>query len=311
MENQTQITEEDSSDKKNSALRGLRTFETDIAEYAQGKNLSLVDIAAEEAKFRGEGLRMEMGDDGANAKVYFKKFALIAAAVLVLASVAAGGYFIVKNKLLSRQQNGSIGPKNTIADNGPVITDGKVEVIADEKRQGDFLKNLKQALVGSKDIGRLARLVIVKNDGKTKRSVQAIEFFKLIGAEIPPEIADYLKTDFLLLRFNDDANRPILILKTDFYEYVFSYLLRWEKQMPREFKNIFADGKEMEAGDFFKDKFIQNHDARVLYSADGKAKLAYSFINRKYIVIADGENGLTEVFKRFSLAQFVNPVAEW
>lgn len=311
MENQIQTTEEDSSDKKNSAPRGLRTFETDIAEYAQGKNLSLVDIAAEEAKFRGEGLRMEMGDDNANAKLYFKKFVLVATAVLILASVAAGGYFLVKNKLFNRQQNGSIEPKNTIVDNGPIITDGKIEVIIDEKYPGNFLKNLKKALTGSENIGKLARLVIVKNDGKTKRSIQATELFKLIGAEIPPEITDYLKSDFLLLRFGDDANRPILILKTDFYEYVFSYLLRWEKQILREFKNIFADGKEAEVRDSFKDKFIQNRDARVLYGADGKVKLAYSFINRKYLVIAGGENGLTEIFKRFSSAQFANPGAEW
>lgn len=311
MENQTQTTGEDSSDKKNSAPRGLRTFETDIAEYAQGKNLSLVDIAAEEAKFRGEGLRMEMGDDSAKAKLYFKKFVLIAVAILILASVAAGGYFLVKNKLLNRQQNGAIESKNTITDNGPIITDGKVEVIADEKYPGDFLKNLKKALTGSENIGILARLVIVKNDGKTKKSVQAREFFKLVGADVPAEITDYLKSDFLLLRFDDGANRPILILKTDFYEYVFSYLLRWEKQMSREFKDIFADGKEGEVGDFFKDKFIQNRDARVLYGADGKAKLAYSFINRKYLVIVGGENGLTEIFKRFSSAQFANPAAVW
>ena len=49
MDEETSTTNEEN----NSAVKGIRTFEDDIANYTKEKNFSILDIAAEEAKVRG------------------------------------------------------------------------------------------------------------------------------------------------------------------------------------------------------------------------------------------------------------------
>jgi len=44
--------EENNFDKNDNAVKGIRTFEDDIANYTKEKNFSILDIAAEEAKVR-------------------------------------------------------------------------------------------------------------------------------------------------------------------------------------------------------------------------------------------------------------------
>ena len=41
-------------ENNDNAIKGIRTFEDDIANYAKEKNFSILDIAAEEAKVRIE-----------------------------------------------------------------------------------------------------------------------------------------------------------------------------------------------------------------------------------------------------------------
>ena len=49
--------------------------------------------------------------------------------------------------------------------------------------------------------------------------------------------------------------------------------------------------------DVFVDKYIQNHDARVLEN-NGETKLMYSFADRKYLIITNNEEALAEIFKK-------------
>ena len=41
------------NEEKDNSVKGIRTFEDDIANYTKEKNFSILDIAAEEAKVRG------------------------------------------------------------------------------------------------------------------------------------------------------------------------------------------------------------------------------------------------------------------
>jgi hypothetical protein len=83
-------------------------------------------------------------------------------------------------------------------------------------------------------------------------------------------------------------------------------MIKWEGNIVNDLKAIFPAPLETKFLMGFEDKEIQNHDTRVLNDRDGNSVLIYSFINQKYLVIAQNEEPIKEIFRRFSLPQYLN-----
>ncbi len=291
--------EENNFDKNSGSVKGIRTFEDDIASYTKEKNFSILDIAAEEAKVRG--LSFENPEEG-------KSFLRLKKAVIIFfiaLFATAGGYFGLVKPLLKR---------TNIADNfsritqGPILTDQKIEIIASQDKKEVFKRDLKSAL-DEGESGNLAEISVVKIINDQKTSLTKDEFFSMLGIPMPQGLQDYLEKDFMLLSFSGGSNYPILVFKSKSYTYVFSEMLKWEKSLVNDLKSIFPDDSLI-GNDYFADKYIQNHDARIA-EKDGQIDLAYAFIDRKYLVIANSQEALSEIFRRFSSVQYANPRAGW
>ena len=285
---------------KNDSVKGIRTFEDDIANYTKEKNFSILDIAAEEAKVRG--LSFENPEER-KSFLNFRKIIFILIAVLL---VSAGGYFGFAKPLLKR---------SSVADNfiqitqGPILTDQKIEIIASQDKKEVFKRDLKSALDGGEGDGTLSEISIVKISGERKTSLTKDEFLFMLGVQMPQGLKDYLEKDFMLLSFGGTDNSPILVFKSKSYTYVFSEMLKWEKSLTDDLKAIFPNDNLI-SNDSFADKYIQNHDARIA-EKDGEIDLAYAFIDRKYLVITNNQEALSEIFRRFSSVQYANPSAGW
>ena len=112
-------------ENKENSVKGIRTFEDDIANYTKEKNFSILDIAAEEAKVRG--LSFENSEE--ENRFDFRKIIPI---TLIVILFAAGGYFGIVKPLLKR---------NIVANNfsqiteGPILTDQKIEIIASQDKK--------------------------------------------------------------------------------------------------------------------------------------------------------------------------------
>ena len=288
------------NEEKNDSVKGIRTFEDDIAEYTKEKNFSILDIAAEEAKVRG--LSFENPEEERSFP-WLKKAIIIFFIVLL---VSAGGYFGFAKPLLKR---------SNVADNfiqitqGPILTDQKIEIIASQDKKEVFKRDLKRALDGGEGDGTFSEISVVKISGERKTSLTKDEFLFMLGAKMPQGLKDYLEKDFMLLNFGGADNSSILIFKSKSYTYVFSEMLKWEKSLTDDLKTIFPNDNLI-SNDSFIDKYIQNHDARIA-EKDGQIDLAYAFIDRKYLVIANSQEALSEIFRRFSSVQYANPNAGW
>jgi len=287
------------NEEKDNAVKGIRTFEDDIANYTKEKNFSILDIAAEEAKVRG--LSFENPEEE-RSLFNFRKIILIFLAVLF---VAAGGYFGFIKPLLKRS---NVADNFSLITQGPILTDQKIEIIASQDKREVFKRDLKSALEEGEG-GNLAEISVVKISGEQKTSLTKDEFFFMLGAQAPQGLRDYLEKDFMLLSFSGRDNYPILVFKSKSYTYVFSEMLKWEKSLINDLKSIFPNDSLI-GNDSFADKYIQNHDARVA-EKDGEIDLAYAFIDRKYLVIANNQEALSEIFRRFSSVQYANPRAGW
>ena len=288
------------NEENGNSVKGIRTFEDDIANYTKEKNFSILDIAAEEAKVRG--LSFENPEEEGSFP-WLKKAVIIFFIVLL---VSAGGYFGFVKPLLKR---------SNVADNfiqikqGPILTDQKIEIIASQDKREVFKRDLKSALDGGEGDGTLSEISVVKISGERKTSLTKDEFFFMLGAQMPQGLKDYLEKDFMLLSFGGTDNSPILVFKSKSYTYVFSEMLKWEKSLTDDLKTIFPSNNLI-SNDSFIDKYIQNHDARIA-EKDGQIDLAYAFIDRKYLVITNNQEALSEIFRRFSSVQYANPSAGW
>ena len=288
------------NEEKNDSVKGIRTFEDDIANYTKEKNFSILDIAAEEAKVRG--LSFENPEEEGSFP-WLKKAVIIFFIVLL---ISAGGYFGFVKPLLKR---------NNVADNfiqitqGPILTDQKIEIIASQDKKEVFKRDLKSALDEGEDGGTLSEISVVKISGERKTSLTKDEFLFMLGVQMPQGLKDYLEKDFMLLSFGGTDNSPILVFKSKSYTYVFSEMLKWEKSLTDDLKTIFPSNNLI-SNDSFADKYIQNHDARIA-EKDGEIDLAYAFIDRKYLVITNSQEALSEIFRRFSSVQYANPNAGW
>ena len=286
--------------KNDNAVKGIRTFEDDIANYTKEKNFSILDIAAEEAKVHG--LSFENPEEG-ESFLWLKKAIII---FFIALFVTAGGYFGFVKPLLKRS---NVANNFSQITQGPILTDQKIEIIASQDKKEVFKRDLKSALEESVGGGTLSEISVVKINGEGKTSLTKDEFFFMLGIQMPQGLKDYLEKDFILLSFDGRDNYTVLVFKSKSYTYVFSEMLKWEKSLVNDLKSIFPNDSLI-GNDSFADKYIQNRDTRVA-EKDGRIDLAYAFIDRKYLVIANSQEALSEIFRRFSSVQYANPRAGW
>lgn len=301
-ENINGVNEDGETKDSSGFVNGIRTLENDIANYTKEKNFSVLDIVAEEAKVRG--LSFENPETEAN---FFSKYKKNIAVLSLIALVVGGGYFGV-TKLLKKNAMTRVFPQDKISE-GPILTDNKIEVITYQDKKGVFLDKMEKALGEDNTGAKLTEISLVKAENGGKTSLNKDEFFAVAGIDMPRSLADFLDKNFMLFNFRKDGDYPVIVFKAISYNYVFSEMLKWERKMTVTLGAIFSQAN-FSAEDIFVDKYIQNHDARVLENG-GKASLIYSFADRKYLIIANNEDAVAEIFKRFTSANYANPKAEW
>lgn len=253
-------------EQEKSELKGLRTLQTDAQEYMK-KGVSFAEIAVEASK------RQDLSSEKETTKISLKKIALISIIIVIIAGVGLGSFWLFYKKEQEKQPV-SLGSKPIL------VSDQQVEAGAD-------LNSIRSALKTSVRLNNLLYISI---------TMKPEEFLKIIKANPPLELKDSLTDKFMLLKFYLSKDWPILIFKIRSYELAFAGMIKWEKTMSNDLGDIFLPSS---AGDF-QDKEIQNHDTRVLNDRDGNSVLIYSFINQNYLVIAQNEEPIKEIFRRFS-----------
>lgn len=260
------------SEQEKSELKGLRTLQTDAQEYIK-KGVSFAEIAAEASK------RQDLSSEKETTKISLKKISLISIIIVIIVGVGIGSFWLFYRKEQEKQQV-------SLLSKPILVSDQQIEAKAD-------LNSIQSAL---KTPIRLNNLLYISTAMKPE------EFFKLIKANPPSELTNSLAEKFMLSKFYLSKEWPILIFKIRSYELAFVGMLKWEKAISNNLSEIFSPPS---SGDF-QDKEIQNHDTRVLYDENGNSFLIYSFINRNYLVIAQNEEPIKEIFRRFSLSQYLN-----
>ena len=280
----------------------VRTFRNDVEEQLKEHALSRASIAIAEAarrETRGES-RFPINEDVHLGKMIF-------VLILVFAfGIGVGGYALIGSHFSFSSLLGSATSTFThefSANNTRIaLTNSpRAQVLA------DILIAFKKTSLSVNETLSLVFTSTSKDRGV--RAATVSEFFVATQADqVPNTLITSLEENFSYHIFSSSTLTGVLSFNSRSYANTFATMLDWEPSMATtlvpivnplygntQVKNLIGRG--------FKDKRIGKYDVRVLYDLDGVPTLAYTFINKKTLVIAGGSEALGALPEKLGLTQ--------
>lgn len=291
------ITEEEVKEARGKDdLPVLRTLKTDSASYIKKKGVSLLDIATARTQRKSDLTYGRGTEETPSGKSKLLKILIAFVAAIFLIGACAGLYFVFKNQIINPSNNNvSILPKSLI------VPDDDIEVMLSE------VSGVINKIFPS---NKLTYVYVIKEEKDGKKILATTnEFLNNFYIEPPADLAENLGSNFMLYTFSKDGNQPILIFSISAisYDKIFASMIKWENRMLFDFQSMFPRPSILlGAVSNFKDEEIRSRDVRILKDQDGKSLLAYSFFERKYLIIAGDRDSMDEILRRFSSAQYLN-----
>ncbi len=281
------IITEDANKVFPSTKPALRTMKSDMQEYINQQKMSMVDIAGKQAV--KQGLKIS-----GNYEPNKNKFITLAVIILIMISVGVFAFVVLlKNKTAQKE------PGSQVRFPASVISSDKQEFVTLEANNQQNNKNKIKEIIGSDiKIGNITDFVFIDGD---KHLITPELFFKYSGVNTPLGFSSFLTDKFMFGVYGADQNKPFIILKISSFENSLAVMLKWEKTISSDIKEIMPVS-EASSGSKFQDKIIKNHDTRILYSESGQTVLLYSFLDKDTLVMTLNNNTFEEILRRQALS---------
>lgn len=271
-------------------IPSIRTFISDTAEYVRKRNVSMVNIAAEQAK-TGQIKQPSKKEPFFGLKIFVFGFIFFVLAGLVV----AGLWYVYFYK-------NNAGNESEYLFTKPVISTEKEEIVFVDSQ--NFLGQIKSAYSKQIPLGSMLNVVAAQEKNGLKKNIGTESFFIWSGIKYQTALLESLDEQMMFIKYYFSQEWPVLAVKVKYYDDTFFRMIKWEASMAKDLKPLL--GLSFESLGQFHDIVVENRDARVLKDADGRDILMYSFINKDYLVITTSREALVEVFRRFSSPQYLN-----
>ena len=128
---------------------------------------------------------------------------------------------------------------------------------------------------------------------------------------MPDIIKRVLSNNFMIGTYYLSHKMPFIVLKTSSFENTYAGMLSWEKDLEKDFKQLFhLTGYESEGGILaglnptvrksFEDKVIANKDVRLLKDENSNIMLIYGIIDKETVIITTSDIAFKEVINRLN-----------
>ncbi len=284
----------------------LRTYEGDVAEAIRKTNASVASINIAEQKRKAE---TKNSSDLGEKTESFARNGLISLVSILLILVAGGTlailFFLQKDKT----------PEIVVTQRSVISTDNLKEVDVSGLGREELIKVINSSLE-KKSAGSVTEIRLMENGPSGSYQILPEQFFTIIGKGAPSSLARAIGEPWMFGSFstNERAESFILVAVNSF-DNTFDGMLRWEKSMANDLREIFIDHETMvgtstlkvtpEVKENFEDLIIKSRNTRVLKDTRGNVIVLYSFLSDKYLVITTSEQSFREILNRFLASRFV------
>lgn len=282
------------TDKKTvSDLPAIRTYKTDLADYTKKKGASYLDIISQAARLKKNHSELHQEE---KLNLSLKTAVLIGSIVVAVLGLGIGAYVYLNADQKQTERLAERTPQPLIrADVEKIIIYQNSNLLKDA-----IQKKLKVPQLSA----HFTYLPIKEETGGRTKFLNGSEFFQAAKINIPSEINVNLTAPFTLGVIDTLGQNEILILsRLKDFERTFAALLLWEKKMLEDLTPLLPAEKNLSAEEnIFKDKVIENNDARIVYNLEKKPILAYTIFNKNILAIASSETALEAALEKLMVS---------
>lgn len=281
-------------------IKGLHTYESDMARAIRDNNGSLVKISLAEQKRKENEVKR-----GVISKEKSNNFKYVILGIVLIAVVFFGASFV--NKLIKdRSVNQSVVEKREtfFATEEQVFLPANLLVGKESSAQAIL------ATIKAKSVSVQMNSIFFKKETEVEGKSLFLgtqEIIARLGLSAPGPLVRSLDNNMILGSFTPAGSEPKLyiVFRTNSYDQAFAGMLSWEENLFGDLFTIF--GFELNSSNSYllnkkwEDLLIDNNDARVLKTTDGDSVLYYMFLDRNILIITDSLPTIRESIKRLRI----------
>lgn len=275
--------------QKKEELSTVRTLTGDVQKYVKEKNVSLINIFSQKKRKKDEF----------RAEKRFKITSLIGVlGIVILILTALGlGYKIFKPAVIPQKE--SPIPK-------PIILSDEIITINLTDEDFRLSSKIAEILENQYSFNTFIYLAALQNENVLTPE----DFFTNLRIFPPASFTKSLEKNFLLGIYADNNrhNNLVIAFKIMSNEWAYRGMLEWENKILEDLAQILPARLEAKKAIFetktegFSDKIINNIDARILKTNDGKSLLVYVFFAGKFLIITTSEESLNASIERLKIS---------
>lgn len=268
-------------------IKVLRTYTSDMAEAVRDNEASIIKIALAEKEKREREKIYKEADGTKSSKIFY----ILGGILLIIIGVAGSSFLISKKE---KVPSPIVNSTETFI---PVDLSFFVDVTGINNPNEIIAKINQQSETAS---GLVQAFFITKTTNEISENLKTNDFFSSLNISAPGSFVRSLTEKYLLGQYDNQnstiqKNSFFLIFETGNYDQTYASLLSWENNMLNDlsiFFNPTNQGVESVSKNSWRDIFVNNKDARVLYNENGQALLYYGFVKNNFVITDD-----IEVFK--------------
>jgi hypothetical protein len=276
-------------------LPKLRTMKHDAAQYLKDRNLSFLDLVAQEHKQQNENRQKFEYTERVTEKTWFRSvLVLVSLVFLVIIGYAAYVFLLTTNTL----PNTEAAPARAFI---PVEERGVV-TIREHDRAGLLAKL--EAARRDRLPSRSIKHVVVQIEvfGGASRFATAKDFFETLEFKLPNGLAENIEDKFdILMYYRPDGADLGLLFKPKDHERALAHMLAWEDSVILDFRTLYFDTQVSQPFHLFSDKIVRNIDTRRI-DLINDAEFSYALFAQNMLVIATSDEFMEVLLGRLLAA---------
>jgi len=281
-----------------SPLKQIRTYQGDVANALHTQHESIVSIQRAEVarSATNQETKKSASPEDIEARESSRTGILLSLGILILLLLGTGGgyyaYIGYKAKIAVPTAiaipNAFFGTDTLINFNALTLTrESLIQAVLTEQ---------------AKTTGGIEQIELRKGEGDTANLLYTEGFFAILQTHAPSSLIRAFDPLFMFGTLGTPKH-TFLLIKLDSYENAYAGMLEWERDLALDILPLFGNAEtvaSIPSDTPFVDITIQNKDARILKSPNGKTVLLYSFFDNNMLIIADNEETLKSLMTRLT-----------